>query len=56
MQKIKGIYGRSQVLFVFFLQFHKTKTKAKVTVACIIVRRLMISVHKLQFPGMADIH
>ena len=26
------------------------------TVACIIVRRLLISVHKWQFPGMADTH
>ena len=26
------------------------------TVACIIVRRLLISVHKWQFPGMADAH
>ena len=29
---------------------------AIVTVACIIVRRLLISVHKWQFPGMADTH
>ena len=26
------------------------------TVACIIVRRLLISLHKWQFPGMADTH
>jgi hypothetical protein len=28
--------------------------KLGVTVACIIVRHLLISVHKWQFPGMAD--
>ena len=30
--------------------------KLRGTVACIIVRRLLISVHKVQFQGMADTH
>ena len=33
-----------------------TPSNILITVACIIVRRLLISVHKWQFPGMADTH
>ena len=33
-----------------------SQTDTVLTVACIIVRRLLISVHKLQSSGMADTH
>ena len=43
-----------KIILTLFLQTFWTICTVVYTVACIIVRRLLISLHKWQFPGMAD--
>ena len=45
-----------KIILMLFLQTFWTICTVVYTVACIIVRRLLISLHKWQFPGMAGWH